>query len=322
MTLWPFQNVICFSMPYSRSFVAPRLSTAYFLFLLGGAALVLFPLFATFASDNVWVKESSYREQPRVAFANDLLVMMSGEKAADAVGWGTRPELRSLLPREVLVPSVRATALDQNDDGVSDVLKLNVEMPFVESAKEGYRWFFLVAVYNYQLIKKTAEQIGGLVSIDVAAPYLATGVWLKGRVRLRQTLPYRVSQTARTVYAANPLDVDWRSSWAVENHPVTMRAILDRYASRNSTIYLELTAPPVWDFSPRDQFSAQLEMEVPPELIQYVPGSLEVLKFAWMQLLAFLIPAWIILRIIQAFAFENQIVETYVISQLPAKGGG
>eukprot|EP00928_Gymnodinium_smaydae_P033644 TRINITY_DN24038_c0_g1_i1.p1 TRINITY_DN24038_c0_g1~~TRINITY_DN24038_c0_g1_i1.p1 ORF type:complete len:333 (+),score=63.82 TRINITY_DN24038_c0_g1_i1:155-1153(+) len=328
MTLWPFQSVVCFSTPYERSFVAQRASTAYCLRILGLVGVVLFPLFLTFASDNVWVKESSYREQPSVKFAHDLLVVLAGDNAgSSAVGWCTRQDLRALLPPKVLVPTVRSSYLDSNHDGIADELRLSVEMPFPDASSGstdasgvGYRQLFLMAVYKYELREKVAERQGGLVVLDLSAPSsLASGVWLRGRLRLRQSMPLRAgTASARSVYAENPLEVDWSSAFAAVNAPMTARAILDRYASRNETIYLEPTVPAVWDYSPRTSFRADIVLDVKPELIRFTPGALSILKFAWMQVLAFALPSWLVLRSIQAFAFENQIVETFVVPPVPA----
>ncbi|CAE8589331.1 unnamed protein product, partial [Polarella glacialis] len=126
MTLWPFQHVVCHTKPYERIFVAPRCSAAYCCDLLGLLALIAFPLFATFASDNVWVKEGSYRHQPLVIFSHDLLVVLAGASPEEAVGWSTRQDLMSLLPPQVRVPVVRSSSEDRNHDGVPDTLKLSL----------------------------------------------------------------------------------------------------------------------------------------------------------------------------------------------------
>eukprot|EP00927_Polykrikos_kofoidii_P027030 TRINITY_DN23930_c0_g1_i1.p1 TRINITY_DN23930_c0_g1~~TRINITY_DN23930_c0_g1_i1.p1 ORF type:complete len:323 (-),score=34.76 TRINITY_DN23930_c0_g1_i1:40-1008(-) len=321
MTFWLFECVVCFSTPYVRTFVAPRLSVAYGLKILGLVGLVLFPLFVSFASDNVWLKESSYREQPTVAFSHDLFVVVSGERTADAVGWTTRSDLRPLLPPEVRVPQVRSRSVDVDHDGIPDELVLKLAIPMSKRAalSGGYRRVFLAAVYDYELRDKVKEKLGGLIVVDADAPYSATGVWLRGRLQFRQALPLRRRNDPRSVYAANPLAVDWRSNWAARHHPVTMRALLERYAQRNETVHLELMAPPVWDYSPSDEFRLELMLDVKPHLVQYVPPSVEVLKFAWMQVLSFLVPSWLFIRAVLAFAFENQIVDTYVVQQLSSR---
>merc|ERR1711865_746327 len=154
----------------------------------------------------------------------------------------------------------------------------------------------------------------GLATVELSAPYSATGVWVQGQVKLRQRLPIRPSKPgAWGGLLPSPLEVDWSSSWAAEHHPVSLRALLERYATRNTTIHLEQTLPPVWDYAPRETFRAEVVMDVPPELVHYVPGALEVLKFAWMQVASFILPVWGVVYAVMAFAFETQLVESSIV---------
>eukprot|EP00747_Dinoflagellata_sp_TGD_P212571 gnl/TRDRNA2_/TRDRNA2_85650_c0_seq3.p1 gnl/TRDRNA2_/TRDRNA2_85650_c0~~gnl/TRDRNA2_/TRDRNA2_85650_c0_seq3.p1 ORF type:complete len:202 (+),score=26.03 gnl/TRDRNA2_/TRDRNA2_85650_c0_seq3:125-730(+) len=185
--------------------------------------------------------------------------------------------------------------------------------------EQGYRHVLLVAVLNYELRERVRTSMSGMVVAQLDSPYPATGVWLQGQLRLKQRLPLRIRDQVRSVYAVSPLDVTWTSNWAAANYPVTVRNLIERYNSRNETIYLEPQSPPIWDFEPRDTFRVELVVDVAPEVVRYVPGAMEVIKFAWMQVASFLVPTWLLVRAIKAFAFENQVIETYVISPLTAK---
>eukprot|EP00434_Breviolum_minutum_P005613 symbB.v1.2.004952.t1/scaffold272.1/size248367/7 len=65
---------------------------------------------------------------------------------------------------------------------------------------------------------------------------------------------------------------------------------------RNETATLEQLLPASWDYTPSNNFKVHVTMEVPPQLVYYVPMATEVLKFAWMQYLSFLIPTFMILE--------------------------
>lgn len=318
MTLWPFQHVTCFSLPYERRFVAQRCSPAYCLYVLCWLALVLVPVFVTFSTDSVWVKESSYHEQPRVSFAHDLMVVLSGDARNEAVGWGTRADLDPLLPERVRVPILRSSSVDKNFDGVPDTWRLSLDLP-TGNISEGYRHLMLLAVYNFELREKVRERIGALAALDLASPFPATGVSVQGKWRLQQDLPLPVTHDVRDVYAENPLAVDYRSSWATRHQPIRVAALLERYAERNETVYLEQVLPPVWDYAPRDSFRLELRIDVAPQTVKFVPGAPEVLKLAWMQLLALGVPTWLALHVARTFLYDRQVVETYVVQQLPAK---
>lgn len=318
MTFWPFQHVACYNEPYTRAFVAPRCSSAYCLFILSIIALILIPIYVTFASDNVWVKESTVREQPQVQFRHELLVLAAGEAASDSVGWSSTGDLVSLIPGQVLVPDVRSTSIDQNKDGVPDIFNLVVDFPTGNATRQFKKVTFL-AVYQVRLSSKVQEVMMGLVSVDLSSPIPASGLWINGELRLRQANALSVVAEVRDVYNDSPLSVKWQSNWAASRQPISLRDLLSRYASRNETISLELLSPPVWEFSPADVFRIEVSMAIPPLLVYFRPQAFELIKFAWMQLLSIAIPTWIVLVWIQGFAFNNQIVETYVVPQLPPK---
>eukprot|EP00931_Biecheleriopsis_adriatica_P046200 TRINITY_DN26516_c0_g1_i1.p1 TRINITY_DN26516_c0_g1~~TRINITY_DN26516_c0_g1_i1.p1 ORF type:complete len:320 (-),score=57.82 TRINITY_DN26516_c0_g1_i1:64-1023(-) len=317
MTLWPFQQVVCHRIPYTRIFVAPRCSFAYCIWVLGAICLVTIPLFATFATDNVWMKEGFYREQPAITFTHDLFVVAARNSPEDALGWSTRRELESLLPPEVRVPVVRSSQEDRNRDGIADTLKLTLDLP-MNSTANGYRSLLLLAAYDVQLSGKVSEKFGGLLSVDANSPYLASGVWIHGQLAFRQKMPLRQdSEVGKETQ--NPLVIDWSSNWAPEHQPLTVPSLLARYAERNETIHLEHRVPPVWDYTPQRDFRVQVTIDIPPQLIYYVPRASEVLKLGWMQVLAFLLPTWLALEYLKGLAFDNQLVESYVVPQLPAK---
>ena len=53
--------------------------------------------------------------------------------------------------------------------------------------------------------------------------------------------------------------------------------------------------------------------------IKYQPGVLEVLKFAWVQYLALLVPCLLLFQGLAGFLFRHQIIETSVASELVPK---
>ncbi|CAL1137942.1 unnamed protein product [Cladocopium goreaui] len=153
---------------------------AYCLWLLCAILLVVIPLFATFATENVWVKESFYRAQPAVSFTNELFLIASGDTVNSAVGWSNQPSLQSLLPPEVKVPLVRSSFSDPNHDGVADTLKLSVELP-----SSSMRHLTLLAVYEVKVRGKVSEELSGLMALDLSSPYLASGLSVYGQMVFR-----------------------------------------------------------------------------------------------------------------------------------------
>lgn len=214
---------------------------------------------------------------------------------------------------------VRSVPLDDNHDGTIDTWKLVLEVP-MGNVSRGYRQLTVLAVYNMVLREKVLASIGGLVALDASAPFLATGFWAHGQLKLRQNQPLRVESEPLKNFVQSPLEVQPRSNWAARHSPITLSALLGRYARRSETVQFEQLVPQLWEYSPRERFRVELVMDVPPQLVQYVPPALEVLKFGWIQFLSFLLPTGALLQVVRAFAFNNQFVDTYVISHLPPRG--
>mmetsp|Transcript_408 Transcript_408/g.1394 ORF Transcript_408/g.1394 Transcript_408/m.1394 type:complete len:317 (-) Transcript_408:9-959(-) len=316
MTIWPFQQVVCFTSAPQQSFVAPRLSAAYALWCLNVVVLIFVPLFGVFASDNVWIKESSYREQPAVRFTHDLLVLTSGDN--QSMGWTTRDSLQHLLPGTVKVPAVRASSIDNNHDGRADVINLDVRMP-LDTADLGMRRVVLLATFICELRDRVRLSMMGLVALDLSSSYAASGVQVMGELNLKQTGPLRVYAELRDIYMSNPLDEQGTQGWEALVHPISMPDLLGRYVRRNETLQLNMVAPALWDYAPSDAFEIKLRLQVPAQEVLYVPGVLEILKFAWMQYAALLVPTWVLATCVMTFAFERQIVETSVVSSMPPR---
>ncbi|CAK9043895.1 Transmembrane protein 231 [Durusdinium trenchii] len=188
---------------------------------------------AVTATEGIAGKTGSCHSAKVVSFTNELFLIASGDTAESAVGWssldstGTQKSLQSLLPTEVKVPLVRSSHEDPNHDNIAETLKLQVEMP-----STGFRSLLLLAVYNVQLRGKVSEELTGLVALDLTSPYAASGVSIYGQLVFRQKLPLFQSFEQRRLYASSPLEVNWRSNWIPENQPLTLEALLGRYAQR------------------------------------------------------------------------------------------
>mmetsp|Transcript_59058 Transcript_59058/g.141050 ORF Transcript_59058/g.141050 Transcript_59058/m.141050 type:complete len:319 (-) Transcript_59058:5-961(-) len=314
MTVWPFQQVVCYSTSLKQYFIAPRFSAAYVLWWLSAAVLIVVPLFGVFASDNVWVKESAYREQPAVRFAHDVFVTTTGSKSGDVAGWTNLASLQPLLPSNVQVPALRVSSADNNHDGLSDSISVDIDLP-LGGVDNGVQRVLLLCTFVYELRERVRTSMTGMVALDLSAPYPATGVQVLGELALKQSAPLRVHSDLRDVYISSPLEWTGSDSWEALNQPLRIPSLLARYAERNETLQLNQVAPVMWDYAPRDSFHVRLQAKVPPQLIQYTPGVLEALKFAWMQFAALLVPTWLVVSCVLTYAFERQIVETNVVSQ-------
>ena len=63
-----------------------------------------------------------------------------------------------------------------------------------------------------------------------------------------------------------------------------------------------------------------IDVKIPNgQKVLYIPGSLETIKFAWIQYLSLVIPSLYIFYALCGFIFRHQIIETSVTSDLLVK---
>lgn len=114
----------------------------------------------------------------------------------------------------------------------------------------------------------------------------------------------------RTLYNLNPLD-EWQE--------FDSGSILEFYnARKEKTIYDASTI--VQPLGSSTSTTIEVTVRIPPsQLVTYIPGTLETLKFAWTQYQSFLIPAFFIYWGILGFLFKYQVLETKVVGDLDEK---
>ena len=79
-------------------------------------------------------------------------------------------------------------------------------------------------------------------------------------------------------------------SWSENTEPFNLATVLDRYYDRNETLSLEMIGAPLWEYAPSSDFTVNLNIKIPTSSVEYVAPMPELLKQAWIQYLAFLIP--------------------------------
>lgn len=315
--MWFLQNVILFRQAYERVYIAPRASTGYCVWLVAILTVIFLPIFLAYASGGIWIKEAHYREQPLIKFRHEVAVSVQGD--TDNAFYSTDEKVNEYNSDSVRVPVVRYTEHDYDYDGHPDEVVLKVAMPFLEKARR----FFLASAFSYQLSGQVRTVMQGAIVLDESCGVGAHGVKITGDLEMKQVHALRSLSIPRNIYDVSPLQFSMLSHAAYTNlRPFTYNGLLESYTKRNETIVLNRDAlPPIWEFQPNqgNQFNIEVRMRVPHQVIYYVPGALEELKHAWVHIASFLIPVGFIVYTFVGFVFSNQVVQTYVCSQLPNK---
>ncbi|XP_042294368.1 transmembrane protein 231 [Sceloporus undulatus] len=281
--------------------------------LLGlGALTYLPPLLAAYRSHGLWLQRSSYAEQPSVRFRHEaLLVALLG--GGGFVGWSAFPACNRLLGARLRIPLLSAAEEDLDRDGLSDVLRLRMELPLLPG--EEVVGLQLLLTFSYRLQRMSTFEMQSMALVQASSPAPGARVFVSGDLRLLQRQPLRHT----TGLDDNAYNVSVINSTSPFAQDYDLTNIVAAYQERNVTTVL--TGPsPLWSVgrAPSEPFVIQVVIHYPVEVIAYQPGFWEMIKFAWIQYVSILlIFLWISERI-KAFIFQNQVLTMVPVSQHPA----
>ncbi|KAM7147114.1 transmembrane protein 231 isoform 3-T3 [Macrochelys suwanniensis] len=125
-------------------------STAALGLLLLWALTYLPPLLVAYRSQGLWLKQSTYVEQPTVQFQYEvLLVAMTGADPGSFLAWSTFPAFNRLQEDQLRVPLISTREEDKNHDGKMDQLHFKLELPL--QSTEQVLAVQLILTFSYQL---------------------------------------------------------------------------------------------------------------------------------------------------------------------------
>ncbi|XP_026540683.1 transmembrane protein 231 isoform X1 [Notechis scutatus] len=255
--------------------------------LLLGALTYVPPLLVAYRSHGFWLSRSSYAEQPSVRFRHEVLLAALTESG----GGPAREE-------------------DSNQDGVTDLLRFQLELPLLPS--ERVVGIQLLLTFSYELHRMSTFVMQSMAFLQSFSPVPGSQVFVNGDLKLHQRQPlHHAGLDSRY----NVSVINSTSPFAQDYDFVN---IVETYQKRNVTTVLSGPSP-IWvtGRSPDQPFVIQAFIHYPMELIVYQPGFWEMVKFAWMQYISILlIFLWIFERI-KIFLLRNQVLNMVQMSPLP-----
>uniref|UniRef100_A0A8C5SBB8 Transmembrane protein 231 n=1 Tax=Laticauda laticaudata TaxID=8630 RepID=A0A8C5SBB8_LATLA len=278
--------------------------------LLLGALTYVPPLLVAYRSHGFWLSRSSYVEQPSVRFRHEVLLAALTDSGGGLVGWSSFATFNRLLGTRLRVPLVSAREEDSNQDGVTDLLRFQLELPLLPS--ERVVGIQLLLTFSYELHRMSTFVMQSMAFLQSFSPVPGSQVCVNGDLKLHQRQPlHHAGLDSRY----NVSVINSTSPFAQDYDFVN---IVETYQKRNVTTVLSGPSP-IWvtGRSPDQPFVIQAFIHYPMELIVYQPGFWEMMKFAWMQYISILlIFLWIFERI-KIFLLRNQVLNMVPMSPLP-----
>lgn len=257
------------------------------------------------------MKRSSYEEQPTVRFQHQvLLVALLGSEPGGFLAWSTFPAFNRLQEGHLRVPLVSAREEDRNQDGKMDMLHFKLELPL--QSTEQVLGVQLILTFSYQLHRMSTFVMQSMAFLQSSFALPGSQLYVNGDLRLQQKQPLGyggldVRYNVSVINGTSPFASDY-----------DLTRIVAAYQERNVTTIL--TDPsPIWlvGRAAEAPFVVNAVIRYPVEVISYLPGFWEMIKFAWIQYVSILlIFLWAFERI-KRFVFQNQVVTTIPVTAMP-----
>ncbi|XP_056595909.1 transmembrane protein 231 isoform X1 [Triplophysa dalaica] len=261
------------------------------------------PLLVAYRSQGFWLKRSTYEEQPVIQFQYDMILIGATNTAGNYVAWSTFPNFNRLVGDSLRIPSISVQEEDRNQDGKSDFLNLQINIPL--KPEEQMLSIQLLLTFSYQLFRMSTVAMQTLVFVQHSSSVPGSQLFISADLRLHQRtpLPHR---GVHAVYNVSVIDASspFASSYDLAN-------IIGLYQKRNLTTQLSGVFP-VWTVgrAANTPFQIRTQINYPVDTITYRPGFWETVKFAWIQYVSVLLIFLWIFQHIQTFVFQNQVIPT------------
>lgn len=174
-------------------------------------------------------------------------------------------------------------------------------------APKSIRNIKLLVFFDYQLRGRVNFDMISLAFLNVNTPAGASFVYADGELSLSQNGGIRRSDFIKTDYNTSLLNTE-------SSADLFLPVLLQKYNDRNETTVYQYNKPLVLPAGTTDTVNLNVKIRVPEaQDVAYVPGFSEVLKFAWVQYLSFLIPIGWLLLLFAKFLYSNQVLECSIV---------
>jgi len=266
-----------------------------------------FPFFLAFSTENMWLREVWYTEQPIIGIRNEAIVYALQDGTTQS--YSTVSRLNSQFTNKLNGASISSFDYDDDNDGKADRIISTVSFQGNPSTLQGISLYLF---FDVGLRDRVQIQMQDFVRFDLSSGIGLQKANIYGSLKLNQKSALRPSSTIRETNNVNFF------TNALQNVNTVSLATIK--ANRNTTITSEMITSVTPSGSTNGLITINLELYVPKEQrILYVPTLLENLKLSWILYLGYLIPILYIVDKVLKFAYRNRLVPTQVVNDLPRR---
>lgn len=269
-------------------------------------------------SGGLWVKTHTYVTQPSVRFKYDMLLVFETANGPGAERvWSTFDSVNYLMGNKLAAVDISASEQDVNSDGKVDLIDIKAVVRGVGDV-QGVK---ALMAFDYSLGGRVDMVMNGMAYAAHSSPLAGSGLYVDGYLRLDQRDAIPAGFTRHDYnYSVFPF-AEHGEEKGDTREAATLRlpVVLNQYNFRNESTYLDAKTP-VWEAGASPDFTFQARVRIPTsQQVLYRPTTLELWKFAWVQILAIYIIFWWIFSKFEYVVFHHRIVDTRVVSDLKEK---
>lgn len=292
---------LLFKEPIQKAYRASVMSFSYFFCAILFLVAVFLPFFLAFSSYGFWKKWDLYEEQPRVLYRKEILILAYSETKG-TLAYSSLDSLNQVYFDQSWPMTVVSSTLDKNFDNKPDLYEFNITIPGVTKEVKNLK---VLVNFDYRIEERVRMDMVTFAYADVDLPAGGGSIYLDGELKLQQKRTVKPGSLTRTVYNYTLLDSEGSSD-------VFLPMTLAKYNDRNETTVYEYGKALVFPGG-GSSLEVHMKVRVPAnQMIMYKPPFIEVLKFAWVQYLAFLLPLGLLIFEFAKFVFGNKILESSV----------
>jgi len=274
-----------YSEYYYRTYSAPLCSFASFCCLISFLVAIFVPFMVLIISPQFWLFTSSTYEQPKVLLTGEYYLNVLTTESSKSYCSIASIHKEFSDQGLALSPIIQATQDDINNDGYNDFINLKITVP---TNADLVRQVNLMIGLDYGFLVTSDISMNSVVFMNFATSSGTSRVSAIGEIQLTQREPLYPTKTRRVLYESQKIfDVLGNEGY---------QAAFDAYHTRNDTLYFSGTKG-IGVIGNANTLEIDVKLTIPAiQEILYQQPLFEVMKFAWVQYVAFFVTIYMVIH--------------------------
>eukprot|EP00730_Choanoeca_flexa_P000606 TRINITY_DN10265_c0_g1_i1.p1 TRINITY_DN10265_c0_g1~~TRINITY_DN10265_c0_g1_i1.p1 ORF type:complete len:309 (+),score=51.45 TRINITY_DN10265_c0_g1_i1:85-1011(+) len=292
---------VILSRSLRRQYHAKWLSAAGALQIVFLLLVLIIPFLIAYRCGGFWLRQSSYREQPRISFNHQLIIELE-DAQGQTYGYSTFANLNTMYGSKLMPGVIKSRNHDDNEDSIVDSSELIVSIP--KSLDQRFVHVRLLALYTYQLEEFGRIALQAPVFVEIPKPSGLSHADITGHLGFYQhrLLPQSGSLTT---FNRSLIKVDSLLPSDYSIAQVMKKASAFDYGVTLSNAYTVTSQA-----ANQRQVEVVVHLRCPETEYLYRPDVWHELKQSWVQYLAVLVPFYCLCASIRNFIVDQQLVTT------------